>query len=86
MHPYFTQLWEYQAPLLDKIKSFAHTEFNNENHASKDILLERLNNREDYLGRTEYPCIEYDIEKYPQNLKNLLKDRNNILYIENVPK
>jgi beta-1,4-mannosyl-glycoprotein beta-1,4-N-acetylglucosaminyltransferase len=72
--------------VLDKIKSFAHTEFNNENHTSKDILLKRLNNREDYLGRADYPCIEYDIEKYPQNLKNLLKDRDNILYIENVPK
>jgi beta-1,4-mannosyl-glycoprotein beta-1,4-N-acetylglucosaminyltransferase len=67
--------------VLDKIKSFAHTEFNNDQHASIDILKKRLENREDYLGRPEFPCIEYSIEDYPERLKILLKERDSVLSI-----
>jgi len=70
--------------VLDKIKSYSHLEFNNDQHASIDILYKRLENRQDYLGRSEYPCVEYSIDNYPLNIKNLLIDRPNMLSISNL--
>lgn len=62
--------------VIDKLKSFSHTEFNNENHTNHEILYNRLKNREDYLGREEYPCVEYSLDNYPPDLRKILK--NNI--------
>ena len=53
--------------VIDKIKSYSHIEYNNSNNTKKDIITNRILNREDYLGRDEYPCIKYNIE----NKKNI---------------
>jgi len=71
------------AQVVDKIKSYSHTEYNNIQHTSIDILKKRYNSREDYLGRPEFPCIEYSIENYPKKLKKLLKKRKSFLDISN---
>lgn len=62
--------------VIDKLKSFSHTEFNNDNHTNHEILYNRLKNREDYLGREEYPCVEYSLDNYPLDLRKILQ--NNI--------
>jgi beta-1,4-mannosyl-glycoprotein beta-1,4-N-acetylglucosaminyltransferase len=72
--------------VLDKLKSFAHTEFNNENHADYQIIYNRAKNREDYLGRLEYPCEEYDLNNYPPDLKKLILENKNISNLNNILK
>jgi beta-1,4-mannosyl-glycoprotein beta-1,4-N-acetylglucosaminyltransferase len=64
--------------VLDKLKSFAHTEFNNENHTNYHILFNRAQSRVDYLGRAEYPCEEYNLENYPYDLKEILQSNPKI--------
>ena len=68
--------------VIDKIKSYSHIEYNNSNNTKKDIITNRILNREDYLGRDEYPCIKYNIENYPDNLMEFLKEKKHLLYID----
>lgn len=71
---------------LDKLKSFSHTEFNNENHIDYQIIYNRARNREDIVGRLEYPCEEYDLNNYPADLKKLILDNKNISNLTNILK
>ena len=68
--------------VIDKIKSYSHTEYNNSNNTKRDIITNRIIDRKDYLGRDEYPCIKYNIENYPEDLMKFLKEKEHLLYIE----
>jgi hypothetical protein len=68
--------------VIDKIKSYSHTEYNNSNNTKRDIITNRIIDRKDYLGRDEYPCIKYNIENYPADLMKFLKEKEHLLYIE----
>lgn len=57
-----------------KIESYAHSEFNNLNYNSIDIIQKRLSSLEDPLGRSEFKIIhEHDLSKFP---KSSLKFKN----------
>ena len=70
--------------VIDKIKSFSHTEYNNGNHTNPDIMSQRIKNKEDFLGRCEYPCKEWNLDEYPNNLKNLILEKPNFTKMENL--
>lgn len=76
--------------ILNKLQSFSHTEFNNENHVNSDIMIKRIISREDYLGRSKLPCSNYDITSFPDPLRSIIIDKplfhdiNNILSVYDV--
>ena len=72
--------------VIDKIKSYSHSEFNNSSHAKKEILIERLRSKKDYLGRPEYPCIRYNVDNFPNDLKKILEKNKSLLYMEELLK
>lgn len=43
--------------ILDKLRSFSHTEFSNSSHIDRGILLQRMISRRDYLDRNEFPLL-----------------------------
>ena len=68
--------------VIDKLKSFSHIEHNNSENTKREILLERLLNRKDYLGRVDYPCIKYNINDYPKELTSHLVSKKHLLYLD----
>jgi beta-1,4-mannosyl-glycoprotein beta-1,4-N-acetylglucosaminyltransferase len=70
--------------VIDKLKSYAHTEFNNENHTNYEILYNRLKNREDYLGREEYPCVEFSLDNFPPDLREILQNNTKLFVVNSL--
>jgi beta-1,4-mannosyl-glycoprotein beta-1,4-N-acetylglucosaminyltransferase len=57
-----------------KIESYAHSEFNNEQHTDLKNITERINSLQDPLGRSDFELyIEEDFNKFP---KSCLKFKN----------
>ena len=72
--------------VIDKLQSFSHTEHNNDVNTKKEILIDRIKNKEDILGREQYPCIRYDVNNFPKNLLSILKKNKSMLYINELLK
>ena len=47
-------------------------------------MSQRIKNKEDFLGRCEYPCKEWNLDEYPNNLKNLILEKPNFTKMENL--
>ena len=72
--------------VIDKIKSYSHIEYNNTENTKRNILIDRLLNKNDYLGRIEFPCSKYDINKFPIDLIEKLSNKKHLLYVEELLK
>ena len=62
--------------IANKIKNFAHQEFNNENYTNEEKIKEKIKNNEDLFGRNmNHIYIEVNENKYlPKHYKMLLDD------------
>lgn len=62
--------------ISNKIKNFAHQEFNNENYTDREKIQEKIKNNVDLFGRNmEYIYIEVNENKYlPKHYKMLIDD------------
>jgi hypothetical protein len=72
--------------VIDKINSYSHIEYNNTENTERNILIDRLLNKNDYLGRIEFPCSKYDINKFPIDLIEKLSNKKHLLYVEELLK
>lgn len=52
--------------IQNKIKNFAHQEFNNETFTDLNYISEKINNGQELYGRP-FPIIKYTLDKFPQS-------------------
>ncbi|MEI7912168.1 MAG: hypothetical protein WCK77_21245 [Verrucomicrobiota bacterium] len=70
--------------VADKLKSFSHMEFNNSEYSDKWTLFQRMKTRQDYLGRAEFPCKEFDIGNYPDKLLEIIVEKAHFSSVYNL--
>jgi hypothetical protein len=68
--------------IVEKIKSFSHTEYNEEKYLNKSEILKKIRERKDVYNRS-FEYFGVDIEKaYPEKILNIIKDYPQFLKAE----